>query len=186
MFKKTDRMSRSMTLALIAFLLVSETVFSNPILDKLKSTPVSQYDFGFFKLSTKTKEWAAQLKHQNVGVLFSKNEEGGIDFFIMTPDVGANNEDKSTVLTRCKQLRQSFLSSVLANYGDPSSKNTRGENMYLWQWAQYFSSSDEKWEEREKIAKALSSGSIVTIYTGSSVLPDCKYRANESYKHEDP
>jgi hypothetical protein len=155
---------------------------ADPISDLL-STPASKYDFGLFRLSAATKDWAASYREQpGIKVLMSKNKQNGIDFYLDPSYPLRDAKSKSQAESICRQIGQYFVSMILGNAGDPSEKNIHGDSIYLMTWGSYFASTGDTNARIQEIGKAVSVGSRVRVSTGRRDVEECTFVSGDSYK----
>lgn len=152
------------------------------LIDELRKTPVSQYEFGLFRLSSAAEKWASDYSDKDIDVVLSLNKNDGIDFVVIAHDLLSTLQFKSAVSSHCNDIRQSFLSHVLANFGDPSEKNINDENMYFVKWGRFFTPLEKSNVKLENTGRAVSKKSIVTVFAGAETLEKCSYKSGQPYE----
>jgi len=140
---------------LIIFLISQYLLFANEGFKKLKTEPVSQFDFGIYKLEKDMKEWQFtpyekyQLTMENMIDISSKNDELKIRV-IITPK---NKNNSNAMCEKALKTYSSFLVAAfpLVNYfymSEEYNSNTAiklNKNTYLEINIRLFNNGSNEW-----------------------------------------
>jgi uncharacterized protein YqkB len=160
----------------------SQSTVAADLLESIKSTAISKWDFGIYRIGIVTKDWSENYsEYPGISVAREKTGSNAISFTIFGATSLSKIRDRRTLQDACNNIGYHFLRMMFGNYGDITERNADGVNIYYLAWGAYFAVDSDTREEVEELGKTISIGSTVTVLTSNPLLEKCVFDTNAKY-----